>query len=173
MRFVIFLLLIPVFAQCQTVHLEKGRIAYNASVKIEGITKKEIYERAKQAMLKNIKGVDEEKELENNEKDEIIMAGEMRLSSSHDKIKTLQYIMKISVKDDGYKYEIDSVYIKETQRGEKTIKISSEELVNGMESSGNVAIDTEKQLNEIDMRIQKLLHLIERDIKRAPIVNRQ
>ena len=173
MRFVLFLLLFPVFAPCQTVHLEKGRIAYEGSVKIERVSKPELYERVKQAILKDIKGAKKEKGLENNEKDEIIVAGEMRLSSAHDIVKTLQYIMKVSVKDDGYKYEIDSVYIKEARRGGKTIKIPSDELVNGMESSGNIAIDTEKQLNEIDMNIQKLLHFIERDVKRAPMANNQ
>ena len=166
MRFILFLLLIPVFAQCQTVHMEKGRIAYKESVKIEDVPKLELYERAKQAILKNMKAAKKEKGLENNEKDEIIMEGEMRLASTHDIVKTLQYIMKISVKDDGYKYEIDSVYIKEARRGGKTIKIPSDELINGMESSGNVAIDTEKQLNEIDMRFQQLLAFIKRDISR-------
>ena len=166
MRFVLFLLLIPVFAQCQTVHVEKGRIAYKGSVKTEGVPKPELYERAKQAILKNMKGAKKEKGLENNEKDEIIMAGEMRLASTHDIVKTLQYIMKISANDDGYKYEIDSVYIKEARRGGKTIKIPSDEFINGMESSGDVAIDTEKQLNEIDMRFQQLMAFIKRDISR-------
>ena len=173
MRFLLFLLLIPALAQCQTVHIEKGRIAYKGSVKIDGVTKTELYKRAKQALLKNIKAAKEEIDIENKEKEEIIVGGRMRLSSTHGDIKTLKYTVKIAVKDDGYKYQVDSVYFKRTERGGKTIIIPSEELVNVMDMSGIPAIEMEKQLNEIDMRIQQLLDLINRDIRRTPIGNGQ
>ena len=165
MRFALFLLLIPFFAECQTVHIEKGRIAYKGSVKVHGITKSELQERAKQALLKNVKHA-KEIDSDKNSKDEIIMAGEMGLYSTHGIIKSLEYIIKVSIKDEGYKYEIDSVYIKTSERGGKTIIIPSEELVKGMDMTGNPAIDAEKQLNEIDMRIQQLLDFIYRDVKR-------
>jgi hypothetical protein len=165
MRFALFILLIPFFADCQTVHIEKGRIAYKENVKVNGIAKAELYERARQSLLKNVKHA---KEIvsEKDSKDEMIMSGEMRLSSTHGIIKTLEYVIKISVKDEGYKYEIDSVYIKSAEKGGKTIIMPSEELVKGMDMTGNPAIDAEKQLNEIDMRIQQLLDFIYRDVKR-------
>ncbi|HWJ27013.1 MAG TPA: hypothetical protein VNS32_10755 [Flavisolibacter sp.] len=52
------------------------------------------------------------------------------------------------------------MFIREKIRGGKTTDTPSEDLVKGMDTSGPTAINTEKQLNEIDMDFQQLLDRI-------------
>ena len=63
---------------------------------------------------------------------------------------------------------------KQVERGGKTIKLSSAELFKGIESTGPESIEAEKQLNEIDMKFQKLIALIHNDMKKeGPVVKTQ
>ncbi|MBK5270191.1 MAG: hypothetical protein JJE22_04170, partial [Bacteroidia bacterium] len=47
---------------------------------------------------------------------------------------------------------------------------SSEDLLKDMDVSGPVSANAEKQLNEIDMHFQKLLYLINADMKKTAVV---
>ena len=71
------------------------------------------------------------------------------------------------IRNNSYHYSIDSVYLSQKERGKKTVIQSSKELLKYMEVSGPVAMTTEKQLNEIDMRVQQLLALIKNDITKS------
>src|SRR6185369_326366 len=108
--------------------------------------------RAKNALLNNVKG--SKKEIAEDNKEKIGAKGSIKLSSPYHIIKSVEYILELSVEDGKYKYRIDSVYIKQAERGGKTNKISSEELLKGMEVTGPTSANTEKQLNEIDMNFQ-------------------
>src|SRR5437773_1284751 len=55
-RFLIFLLLIPAITNGQTVHVDSNRIVYKGAVKFDKINKQELYERAKNTLLRNVKG---------------------------------------------------------------------------------------------------------------------
>jgi len=92
--------------------------------------------------------------------------GVMKLASFDHVSKKVTYILEINVKDGGYEYRIDSVYLVQKEPGEQATEISSEELLNKMESSGPVAARTEAQLNEIDMDFQKLIDLINKEMIR-------
>src|SRR4030095_2672828 len=97
----------------------------------------------------------------------ITAKGSIKLASPYSIIKKVEYILELSMGDGKYKYRIDSVQIKQVERGGKTTIISSQKLVEGMDESGPVSADTEKQVNEIDMIFQKLLDLLKEGIAEA------
>jgi hypothetical protein len=164
---IVFLLLIPVVTKGQTVHIDEDRIVYKGTIKLEQVNKEDMSLRARNAILKNVKGSKKGIVEDNKEKEKIAAEGSIRLSSPYHIIKTVEYILELSVEDGKYKYRIDSVYIKQAERGGKTVKISSEELLKGMEVTGPTSANTEKQLNEIDMNFQKLLALVNNDMKKT------
>jgi len=166
---IIFFLMIPMATYGQTVHIDSNRIVYKGTIKLD-VNKDELYSRAKNAILSNVKRSKEMIVADNNEKGMIAAKGIIRLASPYHVIKTVGYILELSVDDGKYEYRIDSVYIKQVERGGKTIKMPSEELVKGMGMSGPVSAATEKQLNEIDMNFQKLIDLVNTYMKRASVV---
>jgi hypothetical protein len=117
-----------------------------------------------------VKG-DKEEIVTGNKKNGMITAkGSIKLVSPYHIVKTVEYILELSVDDGAYQYRVDSVYIKRFERGGKTIKTPSEELVRGVGATGPEAADAEKQLNEIDMNFQKLLYFVKADMKKSPVV---
>jgi len=99
--------------------------------------------------------------------------GTIKLASPYPIVKKVEYILELSIDDGKYKYRIDSVRIKQVERGGKTTIISSQKLVEGMDESGPVSANTEKQVNEIDMVFQKLLDLLKEDITDPTILPKQ
>jgi hypothetical protein len=172
-KYIVFLLLLPVVTYGQTIHVDSNRIVYSGNVKLDHINKDELFERAKNAILHHVKGSRETIVTDSREKGMISTKGNIKFISPYHIIKTVEYILELSVDDGNYKYRIDSVYLKQAERGGKTNKISSEELLRGMDMSGPVAASTEKQLNEIDMNFQKLLELINADMKKTAVVKYQ
>ena len=171
MRFInhiILFLLVPGSIFCQTVNVDSNRIVYKGTVMLDKINKQELYGRAKNAMLSNVKGGKEILVMDNSETGMIAAQGSIRLASPHHIIKTVEYIFEVSVEDGKYEYRIDSVYLKEVERGGKPVKTSSEELLKGMDVTGPFSAIAEKQLNEIDMYFQKLIAIFKTDMK-APV----
>jgi hypothetical protein len=80
-------------------------------------------------------------------------------------IKTLFYTIKLSVRDGAYEYQIDSVSLKQEERGGSIKLISSRELLKGMDVSGEASWIMEEQLNEIDMNLQKVIALVNNTMK--------
>ena len=167
MKNIIFFLLLPVFASAQTVHVEKDRIIYKGMVKVGNLSSEELFARAKQAILNNVSGTMKEISVDKNEKSAVTAKGTIKLASPYYLKRTLEYTIWLQPGKGGYQYLIDSVYLKQVEQGEKTIKMPSGEILKGMESSGLVATTTEKLLNEIDMVFQKLIALIEKDMKKS------
>jgi len=168
----LFLLLLPAITNGQTAHVDSNRIAYKGTVKLDKINKEELFGRAKKALLSNVKGHKEIIVTENSEKGMIAATGSIKLASPYHIVKTIEYIFELSVDDGKYEYHIDSVYIKEFERGEKMNKISSEELLKAMETGQPVSGKIEKLLNEIDMVFQKLIALVNADMKNATIIKK-
>ena len=166
---IVFFLLIPAVTFGQTVHIDSNRIVYKETVKLDSVNKEELFARAKKTIFNNVKGGKESDVIDNNEKGMISAKGSIRLGSRYHIIKTVEYIFELSVDDGKYEYRIDSVHIKLVERGGKTTRIDSEELLIGLDvtvsgfvpGSGNV----EMQLNEIDMNFQKLIALVNADMK--------
>ena len=136
-------------------------------VNIDHLSKDEIYTRAKNAIASTMKGEKQSIIHEDSSNTVITAKGSIKLASSYSIIKKVEYVLELSIGDGKYKYRIDSVHIKQVERGGKTSIISSEKLVEGMDESGPVSANTEKQVNEIDMVFQKLLDLLKEGIAGA------
>jgi Domain of unknown function (DUF4468) with TBP-like fold len=162
--YILFLSLPPLFSLGQTVHLDSNRIVYKGMVNIDHVSKDEIYTRAKKAIASIMKGEKQTVIYEDSNNSMIAARGSIKLASPYSIIKKVEYILELSIGDGKYKYRIDSVRIKQVERGGKTSIISSQELVQGMDESGPVSANTEKQVNEIDMVFQKLLDLLKERI---------
>jgi hypothetical protein len=166
---ILFFLLVPAVSLGQTVHIDSNRIVYKATVRLDSVKKEELFARAKKTIFNNVKGAKEANVIDNNEKGMISVKGSIGLASRYYIIKTVEYIFELSVDDGTYEYRIDSVHIKQVERGGKTTRIYSEELLIGLDVtvSGFVpgAGNVEKQLNEIDMNFQKLIALVNADMK--------
>jgi hypothetical protein len=168
---IVFFLLIPAVTFGQTVHVDSNRIVYKGTVKLDSVNKEELFARAKSAIFNNVK--EDSIVTDNKEKGKISVKGSIKLASPYHIIKKVEYILELSVDDGKYEYRIDSVHIKQVERGGKTTMIYSQELLIGLDvtvsgfvpGSGNV----EKQLNEIDMNFQKLIALVNADMKGIPV----
>ena len=172
-KYIIFVLLTPMMTSAQTVHVDSERIVYKGTVRLDAVNKDELFARAKYVFSSHTTGDKKLIITDSNEKEMIIAKGTMRLASPYSIISTVEYIFELSPDEGGFKYRIDSVYIKETERGGKTNKISSEELLKGMDMSGSVAAATEKKLNEIDMKFEKIIDLVITAMKKPPVLKNQ
>ena len=170
---IIFFLLIPTVTFGQTVHLDSNRILYKGTVKLDTINKERLFARARNAIFNNVKEGKDSIVTDSKEKGIISAKGSIRLASPYHIIKKVEYILELSVDDGKYEYRIDSVYIKQVERGGKTTRIYSEELLKGLDVtvSGFVpgSANVEKQLNEIDMNFQKLIDLVNNDMKKTTV----
>ena len=117
-------------------------------------------------MFRNVTGSKQSTVTEDRGKGMISATGSIKLVSPYHIIKTVDYIFELSVDDGKYEYRIDSVYVKEVERGGKAAKISSEELLKAMNVNGPASSTAEEQLNEIDMKFQRLIALFKSDMRK-------
>jgi len=172
MKFLIRILLIcflPLRMFGQTIHVEEDRIVYKETVNVANASQAELYERARQAIL-HVKSGKQNIVTENSDKGVIVANGKIKLLTPYHLIRTVHYVFELAVEDGKYKYRIDSVYMIEKERGGKTTTISSEKMVKAVEETGVTSIEAEKKLNELDMNFQKIIALVNRDMKRSPVV---
>jgi hypothetical protein len=69
--------------------------------------------------------------------------------------------------ENGYEYRIDSVSFTQKERGEKAVTKSSEDVIEGISETGKVVGETEKILNETDMKFQRVLALLRSEINKG------
>ena len=149
----IIILFFPFFATAQTVHVNDGEVEYKGSVKLKGLSKDVVWARAQEA-LQPIFGIKEaEKDADKNEME---AEGRMRLEMPYRIIRQVVYRLKLEAKNDELEYKIDKVYLQETQRGFDTKTTPSKDLIDALEEGGAVVKETEKILNETDMRFQEM-----------------
>ncbi|HKC34972.1 MAG TPA: DUF4468 domain-containing protein [Chitinophagaceae bacterium] len=164
---IIFLLLIPTVTFGQTIHIDSNRIVYKGAVKLDAVNKDELYARARNAIFNNVK--EDSIVTDNKEKGMISAKGSIKLASPYHIIKKVEYILELTVEDGKYKYRIDSVSIKQVERGGKTTRIYADELLKGLDLTASGFVpgygNVEKQVNEIDMNFQKLIDLVNGDMK--------
>ena len=171
----IFFLLIPVVSFGQTIHIDSNRIVYKGTVKLDAVNKDELYARAGNAIFNNVR--EDSMVSDNKEKGMIAAKGSIKLASPYHLIKKVEYILELRVDDGKYEYRIDSVSIKQVERGGKTTMIYAEELLKGLDLTASGFVpgygDVEKQVNEIDMNLQKLIALVSTDMKRSSVAKRE
>ncbi|MFL5787377.1 MAG: DUF4468 domain-containing protein [Flavisolibacter sp.] len=167
MKYLLLLMsFLPMMVWGQTVHIKKGKIVYKGTVKNINYERSELYKRAKKALASHVKDTVKSFYIDDMGKGEMAIKGEMKLNAPPGFAKTVFYNFKLKIRDSSYKYRIDKVYIKQEGKGEKNNLIASETLVKDMNVSGNVAINAEKELNEIDMNFQKLISQIKHAINK-------
>jgi len=164
MKYVLLLGLIPFLSQAQTVHVKDGAIDYKGTVIVKGVSKTALLHRAKNAVIHCIDTVQQVQVTKNKNEDKLEAAGKMNLSPNAHTDNVLFYTVEIQARNGQYKYHIHKVRVAQYRAGQKIKDISSKDLLKGMESSGEGAIEAEKQLNEIDMDMQKLIALIKTDM---------
>jgi hypothetical protein len=172
-KHLLYLLLLPTVTYGQTVHIDEDRIVYKGAVNVGQINKEELYETAKQSIYDNVKGSKANTIKDDRQNGKICVKGTIKLTTPYEIIRTVGYVLELSVEEGGYKYRIDSVYMKQVERGGKTIKVPSTEVFKGIEATGPEAVETEKVLNEIDLKFQKILVLISNDIKKQAVAKTQ
>ena len=146
----ILLLLLPAISLGQTIHIKKDEIAYEGKINVSG----DSYNRAKSLIL-NFADPDSTKEDKDDKKFSSVV--KMKLPSEYHLQKDLSYKLLLHVTAGQIEYEIKDVQLTLYERGEKPKVLSSEQLLKGMDESGNTARDTEKMLDDIDMYIQQFL----------------
>lgn len=160
MKFVLIFLFVPLFSLSQTVHTKDDRIFYEGKEKTTGVPSSEIIRRLRQVM----QAVMLSYETVDSSNGSIKAKGQFRLNTPHRIIRTVDLFITVKPSDNGYDYVIDSVSMKETKRGLSTTVKSSKEILEEMEDFGKQAEDTERILNEIDLRIQQLLALMKKSM---------
>jgi len=160
MKMLLLCLLLPVISVGQTVHIKDEKIVYEGKEKLQ-LPQHEIFNRIQQAVPKII----DHYQLEHQSDTSIKARGELKLKTPYHLVRIVEYSIKISSTESGYEYLIDSVIFKEQERGEKAVTRPSKEVVDDMGETGKIVGDTEKILNETDMRFQKLLTILKKEIK--------
>lgn len=153
MKFLFALLILPLFSASQTVHVKEERILYEGKEKVTGVSASHIYNSV-QNILPSL--VDNYK-VEKQSADKVRARGQLKLKTPFNIIRTVDYSIELTPIQDGYEYLIDSVSFTEQKRGEKAVTKSSKEVLENMGEQGAVVGETERLLNEIDMRFQRLL----------------
>ena len=163
---IVFLLPLNIYGQ--TVHIDEDRIVYKGTVDVANASQAELYSRAKDA-IQHVKAGKKNKIEERKGNEMIVASGKIKLATPYHIIRTVHYIFELTVEDGKYKYRIDSVYMTEKERGGKTITLSSEKMLKAVEETGPVSIEAEKQLNEVDMNFQKIIALVNGDMKKSSV----
>ena len=124
-KHLLYLLLLPSVTYGQTVHIDDHRIVYKGAVNVGQINQEELYATAKQSIYDNIKGSKENTIKDDRQNGKICVKGTIKLKTPFEITRTVGYVLELSVEEGGYKYRIDSVYMKQVQRGGKTNTIPS------------------------------------------------
>ncbi len=99
--------------------------------------------------------------------DSLELHGRMRLNTPYPLVRYVNYRFRLTPLDNGYKYVIDSVFYTEQERGRPIDIVPGEEMVERMGETGAIVGDTEKILNETDMRFQKLIAVLRAEMKKS------
>lgn len=155
MKILLILLMLPVLSMGQTVHIKEDKIIYEGKQKIEGVSSQQILERIQNQLpeiISNYKATPSDNSLK--------AKGELKLTAPYNVVRSVKYTLTVNPTDNGYEYLIEDVFFIDRERGKKRVTRTSEEVMEGMTETGKLVGETEKILNETDMRFQKLLALI-------------
>lgn len=162
MKFFFALLLLPLFSASQTVHVKDGSILYEGKEKVTGVSAPEMSKRIQNILPTLVDNYKIDKQSING----VRARGDIKLKTPFNIIRTVHYSVELKAIEDGYEYLIDSVSFTEQKRGEKPSPKSSKEVLDNMGEQGAIVGETEKILNEADMRFQRLLALVRSGIQK-------
>ncbi|MGV3529654.1 MAG: hypothetical protein ACO1OO_12215 [Flavisolibacter sp.] len=149
----IIILFFPFFATAQTVHVNDDEVEYKGNIKLQGMSKEAVWAKAQEALQPIFQISAAEKDAD---KTELEAEGRLRLETPYRIIREVVYRLKLEAKNEELEYKIDKVYLQETQRGYETKNTPSKDLIEALEEGGAVVKETEKILNETDMRLHEI-----------------
>jgi hypothetical protein len=155
----IFVFLLPAFALAQTVHVDNEKIVYKGDIKLKAGSTGDLFADAKNLLLNYVNRSPDSLKEDEFER-QLASTALIQLPSPYHLKKHLLCTVKFKVKDDEIDYEINNVILKLQERGDKPRFIPSHVLLKKMEENGKVARETERQLNEIDMYIQRMIAMM-------------
>lgn len=159
MKGLLLLLFFPIASFAQTIHFEDEKILYKGSVSVPGMSANEVAARFGPAIaaLMNRETVSTHFLPGENT---LVAKDAIALTTPFHLIRKVHFTLRLTAKEAGYTYCIDSVAVTERRRGSKPKIKSAKELLEGMEETGASGTANERLLNEIDLRFQKLLTLL-------------
>lgn len=164
MKILLLILLLPTFSLAQTIHYDDDKIMYEGTIPVTGQTANAVASRLQNSLLTALKKSKAKGDIKTTSNKAETNA-EIKLISPYHIIRKLHFTTQVKATDNGYAYQIDSVYLTEKRRGVSEKTISSKELLEGLEKTGMGGTESEKLLNEIDMRLQKLIAILRREIR--------
>jgi hypothetical protein len=162
MKLFFVLLVLPLFSTAQTVHVKDGSILYEGKETVAEASASEVYARIQNVLPSLI----EDYQVEKRSLNKLRARGELKLKTPYNVIRTVDYSIELTAMQNGYEYVIDSVSFTEQKRGEKGGTRSSKEVLENMGEQGTVVSETERLLNETDMKFQKILAVLKAAIGR-------
>jgi hypothetical protein len=164
MKLLLFGLLLPLLSAGQTIHFEEDKIVYKGSVNLALSTKDAILERLQTALpAVSKKSIDS---LRFHKTDSGLQAfAQIKLKTPYHLIRRVNFAFQLTPREGGYDYQVDSVSLIDGRRGWKQTTKPAAELLEGLEETGLAEIETEILLNEIDLRIQKVLKILENQMR--------
>ena len=164
MKFLLLLVLLPFLSPAQTIHFEKDEIIYKGTVITTGLSASEVMTRIPVAVTEATRKSNGQVESESTG-GSLAWKGEMKLNTPYYRIHKVHFLLTLTPKEGGYDYKVDSVSVTQKRRGGSTDVLSAKQLLKGIEDTGLAAVEAERLLNEIDMRLQKLIVLLENNVK--------
>ncbi|MDQ3278215.1 MAG: hypothetical protein M3Q06_07805 [Bacteroidota bacterium] len=164
MKQLLFALLLPVFAAGQTIHYEDDKIIYKGTVELGLHSQEEIFLRLQQALPVAAKKSTDTIAIHLTDS-AMTVTGEIKMKTPYQQKRKFHFLMELTPKSGGFGYKVDSVFVTEGRRGWKMKVKKAGELLAGMEEYGVAEIEAEKLLNEIDLRIQKMLRILENEMR--------
>ena len=160
MKLLFAVLFLPLFSVSQTVHVKDGEILYEGKEKVEGVSPSQIHERIQHILPSLVTDYRVEKQ----SWEMIRVRGKLKLETPYTIIRTVDYSLELRAIENGFQYLIDSVSFTEQTRGEKPETKSSKEILKNMSEQGEIVGETERLLNETDMRFQRVLAMLKNRI---------
>lgn len=164
-------LFFPLFLFGQTVHHDDDKIIYTGHINLAE-KKTEVLSRLQQVFPK-IAGKLTDSVLLVSKEEGLEAQASLRLKSPYAIIRKVHFSMSLIPETDGYTYTVDSVFVTEKRRGWKEKRTDAEDMIEALEETGNAAIELEILLNEIDLRIQQLLTILETEMRKAGSVRKE
>lgn len=165
MKHLLIVLFFPLFSIAQTVHHDGEKIVYEGSVKLNAGNLANLPGRL-QVVLADVAGKMADSVLIRSDENTIRSYASIRMNSPYAIIRKMHFSLQLVPQPTGYAYTVDSIVVTERRRGWKEKSVGSEEMIENLEETGNAAIELELTLNEIDLRIQKLLRVLANEMKK-------
>lgn len=166
MRLILLTLLLPLLGLGQTVPEEKGKIVYEDEVNMPQTSKEVLFDRARAALQALQKYAHPSIDATDAEHAKVEARGRIRMTRHQKDNYAVSYHLQLQVKDNKYKYRIDDLKLLHFKR-HKTKEKDAEDLFGDINNSDKVAVESEQELNSMDMDILKFIDLLNNEMRKG------